>query len=103
MQSRKALSKALIAAVCCVVLILLARPLVAQTFTEKQVTSGGGFGIKTADVNKDGKLDLILIHRVDEGFSPDCAGNPDGTGSADLLVHLGNGDGTFGPPMVFHS
>ena len=57
----------------------------AQDFTKGQTFSTGPepYGIKTADLNKDGKLDLIII--VNRYF---------------LEVHLGNGNGTFSTPGV---
>src|SRR5881394_2590180 len=86
------------------VAILTTAPAPAQTFTQSQFASAGQnvFGINAADVNNDGKLDLIAISHPTQP-SPMCADNPNGESSSDLVVHLGNGDGTFGPATVLHA
>jgi len=57
--------------------------------------SGGqyAFSIATADVNRDGKTDLLVVN--------DCADVSCGSGSAAVL--LGNGDGTFQAPWTYNS
>jgi hypothetical protein len=51
--------------------------------------SDSGFSITTADMNGDGKLDLVLDNLVDI------------PGDGDVVVLLGNGDGTFQAQEVF--
>jgi hypothetical protein len=84
--------------------MLMSAPAPAQTFTQLQFPSAGQrlSGIKAADVNNDGKLDLIVISEPNDP-SPSCAGNPNGNNSRDLVVHLGRGDGSFGSPTLLHS
>lgn len=62
------------------IIALPANKAYSQDFTKGQTFSTGvsPYGLKTADLNKDGKLDLILI-----------------VNSYYLEVHLGNGNGTF--------
>src|ERR671934_2970522 len=91
MQSRVTLLKAFFVAVCLAVLIV-PTAIFAQTFTQSRFqTAPSPFGIKTADVNKDGNLDLILISRTA------------GKCSDDLVIHLGYGNGSFGPALTFDS
>jgi hypothetical protein len=61
----------------------------------KSYPSGGtgAFSVAVADVNKDGKLDLV----VSNGFACDTCTN----GSISVL--LGNGDGTFQPAVSYNS
>jgi Bacterial Ig-like domain (group 3)/FG-GAP-like repeat/FG-GAP repeat len=58
-------------------------------------SGGGGFGV--ADVNGDGKLDVIVASCAPSG-STDC-GDADGV----IGVLFGNGDGTFRPVVTFDS
>jgi hypothetical protein len=51
--------------------------------------SDSGFSITTADMNGDGKLDLVLDNLVNI------------PGDGDVVILLGNGDGTFQPQEVF--
>jgi Bacterial Ig-like domain (group 3)/FG-GAP-like repeat len=60
-----------------------AQPLPA--ITQSTVNGGGRFAI--ADVNNDGKLDVIAVVRTNSFNSA-------------LAVFLGNGDGTFGSPII---
>jgi hypothetical protein len=64
---------------------LEARDLPALVATASYPTSAAAWDVKTADVNNDGKLDLITV-------SPSA-----GT----ISVSLGNGDGTFAAPRSF--
>jgi hypothetical protein len=50
-----------------------------------------GSSIATADLNGDGKLDLVVV----------ASGTVSGVPQWSLLVLLGNGDGSFGPPISF--
>jgi hypothetical protein len=50
----------------------------------KSVVTGGAGHVVVSDLNKDGKLDLVL-----------------GTGQINIRVALGNGDGTFATPTTF--
>jgi hypothetical protein len=58
-------------------------------FRNASIAYGGGsvLDMKAADVNHDGKQDVILLQKVDE--KDDCA----------LITMLGNGDGTFRAPV----
>src|SRR4051812_12756547 len=61
----------------------------AQNFVSSQFhTATAPSGVKSADINKDGHQDLVLIS------------TPPGSTSS-LVVHLGKGDGTFGAPLTF--
>jgi len=67
------------------------------TFQAAVNYSSGGYeaqSVAVADVNGDGKLDLIAANAI-------CAPSGCATGSAGVL--LGNGDGTFQPAMAFES
>src|SRR5207248_4998824 len=103
-EEGNAMRKSLRLFLCSAVAILTTAPAPAQTFTQSQFPSAGQnvFGIKAADVNNDGKLDLVIISEPNEP-SPLCAGNPNGESSQDLVVHLGNGDSTFEAPLVLRS
>jgi VCBS repeat protein len=98
------MKKSLCVLLCSAAAILATSSAPAQTFTQSEFGSAGQrvFGIKSADVNNDGKLDLIGISDPNEPSSF-CAGNPNGETSRDIVVHLGNGDGSFGSPTVLHS
>lgn len=71
------------------------------TFKPPAVYSSGASGagsIAVADVNGDGKLDLIMTGPCPTaGFS--CAGSPYPDGIVSVL--LGNGDGTFQSPLMY--
>lgn len=79
--------------------VLLSVPLtVAQTFEyfDSPKTYGtGGYNtgsIALADVNRDGKLDLLVASQCESG--PNCA-------QSVVSVLLGNGDGTFQTPQTY--
>jgi Big-like domain-containing protein/VCBS repeat protein len=78
------------------VLLVLPPGLQAGTlFSPAQTYSGGAFGatsVAIADLNGDGKPDLILTH---DGFGTNNQGV--------VTVLLGNGDGTFNPPVRLDS
>jgi FG-GAP-like repeat/Abnormal spindle-like microcephaly-assoc'd, ASPM-SPD-2-Hydin/FG-GAP repeat len=60
--------------------------------------SSGGYGasaIAVADVNGDGKLDLLVANQC----ASICSGSSPGVGSVGVL--LGNGDGTFQPVVTY--
>ena len=68
-----------------------------------QATSYGSGGydadsIAVLDVNRDGKADLLVANMC---VSADSNGNC--TGSGEAAVRLGNGDGTFQPPITYGS
>ncbi len=52
------------------------------------------FSVATADVNGDGKLDLLLANQCSD---------PNSCGSGAASVLLGNGDGTFQPAVTYNS
>jgi FG-GAP-like repeat/Abnormal spindle-like microcephaly-assoc'd, ASPM-SPD-2-Hydin/FG-GAP repeat len=66
---------------------------------QSAVTYGsGGYGasaIAVADVNGDGKLDLLVANQC----ASICSGSSPGVGSVGVL--LGNGDGTFQPAVTY--
>jgi hypothetical protein len=51
-------------------------------------TGGACYSLATADLNNDGKADLIVMD-----------GDPDGTRTTLVNAYLGSGDGTFGEPL----
>jgi hypothetical protein len=66
------------------------------TFQPPVTYDSGAFGaiwLAVADLNGDGKLDLVVANSC--GGAEDC--------SAAVSVLLGNGDGTFQPPIVYGS
>jgi hypothetical protein len=77
-----------------VAMLLLCAPLSAQQalFRNAAIGFGGGtiLDMKTADVNNDGKPDVVLlqVHQVD------------GVTVSSLVTLLGNGDGTFSAPLT---
>jgi hypothetical protein len=68
------------------------------TFQKPQTFDANPYlvAVAVADVNGDGKPDLIVAHR---GTYDPTTGKPDYSG-VDVL--LGKGDGTFGPPQTFN-
>jgi hypothetical protein len=59
----------------------------SSIFEEAPIYFSGGFGASwstAADVNRDGKMDILVVHQY-----------PDGNSKTALGVLLGNGDGTF--------
>jgi hypothetical protein len=73
-----------------VAMLLLCAPLRAQQalFRNAAIGFGGGtiLDMKTADVNKDGKPDVVLLEQQLSGFS--------------IVTLLGSGNGTFRDPIV---
>jgi len=66
------------------------------TFQPAVTYDSGGYGalsIAVGDANRDGKLDLIVANNSADGF----------TGEGNVGVLLGNGDGSFQPPVTYDS
>jgi hypothetical protein len=71
------------------------------TFGSAQTFSSGSYfatSLAVADVNADGKLDLLVADECTNFTNNQCA---DKSGIA--AVFLGNGDGTFQPPQIYKS
>jgi len=56
----------------------------------------GPFAIATGDFNGDGKLDIVVANLC---VNQNCSNSPDHTARVSIL--LGNGDGTFQPPVQY--
>ena len=63
--------------------------------------SGAGFAssVKVADLNGDGKLDLVVSNCGSAEDPGDCPNGSDGF----VAIFLGNGDGTFHAPVLYDS
>lgn len=64
--------------------------ILSNSYTLQQTTNVRSIGI--ADVNQDGKLDLVVVGDANDGS---------GTNNWVLLVLLGDGDGSFGAPASY--
>src|SRR5262249_19565174 len=67
---------------------IFGNPVPGETFQASQAQNGMVGHFRTADVNGDGKVDLIS-----DALISDASGG--------VAVALGNGDGTFGAPATF--
>jgi hypothetical protein len=74
------------------------------TFQPARSYASGGAGAQSvfvADLNGDGKLDVVVANCVKTG--EDCHEPPSGTATGNVGVLLGNGDGTFHPAVNYDS
>jgi hypothetical protein len=72
----------------------------ASLFSRRGAYTSGGAAptaITTADVNDDGRLDLIVLNQCSHGNNGNCMGR------GVVSVMLGNGDGTFQAPQTYDS
>jgi Bacterial Ig-like domain (group 3)/FG-GAP-like repeat/FG-GAP repeat len=73
---------------------------VSEIFLEGRLFGSGGNGVTNlaaADLNSDGKLDLVVANNCVSGSV--CGGNVAGS----VGVLLGNGDGTYQPAVIYYT